>query len=38
MMMFDPLYMLMMLPALALAGIASVMVKVTYGKNSKVRS
>lgn len=38
MMMFDPLYMLMMLPALALAGIASVMVKVTFGKYSKVRS
>lgn len=37
-MFFDPLLMMMLLPALLLAGIASLMVKVTFSKYSKVRS
>ncbi len=37
-MFFDPLYMMMLLPALLLAGIASLMVKLTFSKYSKVRA
>ena len=35
---FDPRFIMMMLPALLLAGLASLMVKLTFGKYSKVRS
>ena len=35
---FDPLYLLMLLPGLILAGIASLMVKVTFSRYSKVPS
>jgi len=38
MMYFDPLYLLMLLPGLILAGIASLMVKVTFSRYSKVPS
>jgi len=37
-MFYDPLYIMMLLPGLLLAGVASLMVKVTFGKYSKVRS
>lgn len=37
-MMFDPLYLLMLAPALVLAGLASLTVKLTFSKYSKVAS
>lgn len=38
MMYFDPLYLIMLLPGLVLAGIASLLVKTTFSRYSKVRS
>jgi len=35
---FDPLYLMMLLPGLVLAGIASLLVKTTFSRYSKVRS
>lgn len=37
-MFFDPLYLMMLLPGLLLAGIASLLVKTTFSRYSKVRS
>ena len=38
MMYFDPLYLIMLLPGLVLAGVASLLVKTTFSRYSKVRS
>ena len=35
---FDPLYLIMLLPGLVLAGVASLLVKTTFSRYSKVRS
>jgi hypothetical protein len=37
-MFYDPLYLMMLLPGLLLAGVASLLVKITFSKYSKVRS